>query len=109
MNRPKPEEAMRAALDTTPVDWTRSRALDETRRSGASRTSHETRAVHASAVLICSTRRSDASRDLGESRSSHREPDLSLEGLQTIEGPVLYNFADLPQVILAKVNELSGG
>ena len=39
----------------------------------------------------------------------YRDPELSLEGLQTIEGPLLYNFADLPGVILSKVKELSRG
>ena len=38
----------------------------------------------------------------------YRHPDLTLEGLLTVEGPCLFNFADLPAVILAKVKALSG-
>lgn len=33
---------------------------------------------------------------------AHREPDLTADGLPTVEGPVLFNYADLPEVIAAK-------
>ena len=37
----------------------------------------------------------------------HRDPDLSLEGHLTVEGPTLFNFADMPGVILRTIKELS--
>ena len=38
----------------------------------------------------------------------HREPDLTPEGQPTIEGPTLYNIADLPEAIAARISDLSG-
>ena len=38
-----------------------------------------------------------------------READLTVEGLETIEGPTLYNFIDMPAVIAAKIGEATGG
>jgi len=36
-----------------------------------------------------------------------REPDLPEIGLETVEGPTLYNFADLPGVVAARIEDLS--
>lgn len=36
----------------------------------------------------------------------HRDPDLPPQGAATIEGPTLYNFVDLPDVILEKIRQL---
>ena len=44
---------------------------------------------------------------VAEGEFDHREPDLPPEGLETIEGPRLYNFADLPSAIIAQIKELS--
>ena len=33
---------------------------------------------------------------------SHRDADLTVEGLPTVEGPLLFNYADLPQALTAK-------
>jgi hypothetical protein len=33
---------------------------------------------------------------------AHREPDLTVEGLPTVEGPLLFNYADLPQAITSR-------
>ena len=37
----------------------------------------------------------------------HREPDLDLSGSDTIEGPTLYNFADLPGVIDKMIRDIA--
>ena len=37
----------------------------------------------------------------------HREPDLPPEGMETIEGPTLYNLCDIGAVITAKIKEMS--
>lgn len=37
----------------------------------------------------------------------HRDPDLPPEGLKTIEGPLLFNFADMPAAIGAMIKEFS--
>jgi hypothetical protein len=38
-----------------------------------------------------------------EGKLDQREPDLPAEGLATVEGPRLYNLADIGQVVLAKL------
>jgi len=38
---------------------------------------------------------------------AHREPDLDLSGSDTIQGPTLYNVADLPAVIDAMIRDIS--
>lgn len=46
---------------------------------------------------------------LTEGDLEHRDADLPLEGLETVEGPRLFNFADLPQAIYEKVKRLAIG
>lgn len=36
----------------------------------------------------------------------HRDPDLTLEGKETVQGPALYNYADIGQVISAVLQKL---
>lgn len=38
----------------------------------------------------------------------HREPDLDEEGQPTVGGPTLYNFCDMPKVILGRIRRESG-
>jgi len=33
---------------------------------------------------------------------AHRDPDLPVDGLPTVEGPLLFNYADLPQAISSR-------
>lgn len=44
---------------------------------------------------------------LDESDLNARESDLTEDGLETIEGPTLYNFADMPAVITRHIEQFS--